>query len=444
MHRIYFKFFKFEKKGLFFACLFIAFTFLFLGSFLYSPVTNTYLHADEASDLQLKIDERNANIKQLEQEIAQYKTLVDKTSSQAKTLAQNITLLQTQQKKLATEINLTQKKISATNQDIGILAKNIDETKKDIENHRSSISATISIINEQDASSKLASIVGSDFQNKRLDEIFQTTFLTVAVRDGLESLATLKTNLQDKQTDTIAKKDNLVNLQNDLKDQKILIAENQKEKDKLLKETKNQEAAFQAIVIDKDKKKEAFEKELFDYEAKLKYVLNPGSLPQAGVLSWPLDEIYVTQQFGVTNASARLYVSGSHNGTDFKAPLGTPVKSAGYGKVIGTGDTDATCPRASFGSWVLITYDNGLSTIYGHLSVVKASVGQSVKTGDIVGYSGNTGYSTGPHLHVSMYAPGGVEVKTVPSRSCAGKVLTMPIAAINAYVDPMKYFPPLK
>ncbi|HRH31662.1 MAG TPA: M23 family metallopeptidase, partial [Candidatus Paceibacterota bacterium] len=111
------------------------------------------------------------------------------------------------------------------------------------------------------------------------------------------------------------------------------------------------------------------------------------------------------------------------------------------GTVEGTGDTDVLCPRISFGRFILIKYTNGLASTYGHLSVISVSSGQSVKKGQLVGYSGNTGYSTGPHLHVSVYDRDAVNMKTLPSISCKGKILTQPIAATSAYLDPLKYLP---
>ncbi|MBP6908661.1 MAG: M23 family metallopeptidase, partial [Candidatus Pacebacteria bacterium] len=113
------------------------------------------------------------------------------------------------------------------------------------------------------------------------------------------------------------------------------------------------------------------------------------------------------------------------------------------GTVLGTGDTDIACKGASFGKWVFIKYDNGLSSTYGHLSVISAKNGDRVEAGDVVGLSGNTGSSTGPHLHVAVYASEGVNVATVPSKSCGGKVFTQPIAALSAYLDPALYLPPI-
>ena len=142
-----------------------------------------------------------------------------------------------------------------------------------------------------------------------------------------------------------------------------------------------------------------------------------------------------------TVAAKKLYVSGSHNGVDFGAPVGTRVLAAASGKVIGTGDTDPVCPGASYGKWVLVRHTNGLTTVYGHLSAIASYEGQDVVQGQIIAYSGSTGYATGPHLHLSVFASNGVQVTSLVSKACAGRVYRIPIAAANAYLDPMLYLP---
>jgi murein DD-endopeptidase MepM/ murein hydrolase activator NlpD len=125
---------------------------------------------------------------------------------------------------------------------------------------------------------------------------------------------------------------------------------------------------------------------------------------------------------------------------DFGASIGTRVKNVLDGEVVGSGDTDKYPGCYSFGRWVMVRHNNGLSTIYGHLSVISAQKGQTLKTGDTIGFSGNTGYSTGPHLHISVYATQGVRIeKYVNSRGCKEAVL--PLADIKAYLDPLAYFP---
>jgi len=73
-------------------------------------------------------------------------------------------------------------------------------------------------------------------------------------------------------------------------------------------------------------KKNIFELELRDYESQLKYVLDPSKLPNGGVLSFPLDYVYITQFFGKTEAGKRLYANGSHNGVDLEQVLARRLK----------------------------------------------------------------------------------------------------------------------
>src|SRR5262249_8647684 len=160
-------------------------------------------------------------------------------------------------------------------------------------------------------------------------------------------------------------------LKTQLADDKKIVDQNTADKNKLLAQTKNSEANYQKLLADRVAKKTAFEKEVSDYESQLKYILDPSKLPGGGVLSWPLDSIFITQLFGKTEAGKRLYANGTHNGVDFRASVGTPVKALADGTVAGTGDTDVQCPGVSFGRFVLIKYNNGLASTFGHLSLIK-------------------------------------------------------------------------
>ncbi len=86
-----------------------------------------------------------------------------------------------------------------------------------------------------------------------------------------------------------------------------------------------------------------------------------------------------------------------HHGQDFSAPYGTEVYATGSGKVI-----EAGWSQSGFGTFVVIDHGYGYQTTYGHLSAVKVSVGMNVKRGDLIALSGNSGTSTGPHLHYQI------------------------------------------
>ena len=90
-----------------------------------------------------------------------------------------------------------------------------------------------------------------------------------------------------------------------------------------------------------------------------------------------------------------------HSGLDIGAPCGTPIKAAGTGVILSAGFNDG-----GYGNMTLINHGNGMSTLYGHQSSIIVSEGQSVTQGQVIGYVGSTGKSTGCHLHFEVRVGG--------------------------------------
>lgn len=415
------------------------FSFFLFGILLIIPVA--FSSAQTAQDIQNKINEKDFDIKKLEQEIAAYQAELNNLGQQKNSLNSSLKQLDLTRKKLVANIAVTQNKIDKTNFKIESLSKDINTKQNSISNNVEAISLGIKQTNESENESIVESLLSTNDFSLIWNDVDNMMTIRERIRNKIAELKQIKGELEDTRKETIDAKNELLSLKSELADQKKIVEQNTNEKKKLLAQTKNSEANYQKILKDRLAQKDALEKELRDYESQLKYILDPSKLPSAGVFSWPLDNILVTQLFGKTEDGKRLYANGTHNGVDFRASVGTPVKAMAGGVIAGTGDTDTQCPGVSFGRFILIKYDNGLSSAYGHLSLIRGNKGERVERGQIVAYSGNTGYSTGPHLHVSVYAPDAAEVKSIPSKSCPGRILTQPIAPINAYLDPSYYLP---
>ncbi|MEN9604490.1 MAG: hypothetical protein RJB39_175 [Candidatus Parcubacteria bacterium] len=402
--------------------------------------------AETPEELQAQIDQRAKVIAELEKEIKTYTELGNKSTAEAKTLSAYIKDLEKQVTVINLDIRKSQTSIDKHNLEIKKIGNEIVGSEQRLKHMREGLAESIFAQYQADDINIIENLLGNRSLLASVQDVDHLRVIQGNLRDTVADVTVEKKSLEEDQTDEMEKKKLLEEEKEKLRVKQTTLDLNKAAQKKELEITKNQESNYKKIVEDTKKKKAAFEKEMFEYEAKLKYVLDPKSIPKAntGALSWPVDDVYITQQFGKTNASARLYVSGSHNGVDFRAPIGTPIKSSGNGKVAGVGNTDADCPRVSFGKWILIKYDNGLATTYGHLSKIDVSAGQAVTAGQIVGYSGNTGYSTGPHLHVSTYAADAVNPVTRPSASCPGVSMTMPVSAVSAYLDPLVYYPKLK
>jgi murein DD-endopeptidase MepM/ murein hydrolase activator NlpD len=147
-----------------------------------------------------------------------------------------------------------------------------------------------------------------------------------------------------------------------------------------------------------------------------------GESVRRALLKTPVDGARLSSGFGMRHHPVLGY-SKMHKGIDFAAPTGTPVYAAGQGVVEEIG------PKGSFGNYVRIRHNTEFSTAYAHLSRFGAGMhkGERVSQGDIIGYIGTTGRSTGPHLHYEVLRrdqqinPTGIELPT--GRNLDGKEL---------------------
>jgi murein DD-endopeptidase MepM/ murein hydrolase activator NlpD len=119
-------------------------------------------------------------------------------------------------------------------------------------------------------------------------------------------------------------------------------------------------------------------------------------------LLYPVDHVRLTQLFAARPEYYKKFGLPGHEGVDFGVPVGTPVRAAAAG-VIKMVDHPANHP---YGLHVRITHEDGYETIYAHLSRVNVFPGETVEAGEAIGKSGNTGNSTGPHLHFTLKQKG--------------------------------------
>lgn len=403
----------------------------------------------ELERLQKDIADRGNRLQEIEAEIAKYTAELKTVGAERETLQKAINQLTLERKKVQAEIAKTENLISSTDLEINKLILEISRTEQDITSNEAAIAQII----RSEYQSGDASMVELLLQNNRLSEFWDTLEAQETIRNSMTekviNLGELKRLLSEKREETTKKRTNLVSLKNQYSDQNTVLANNQAERNQLLTATKNEERKYQQLLAEKQRAREQIVKELRDFENKLQFILDPNTIPPPGtrVFDWPLKNIIITQYFGGTEfarQNASVYAGRAyHPGVDFGSPRGTPIYAPLSGTVRDTGNTDLVPGCYSWGKWTLIDHANGLTTLYAHQDVISVTPGQKVATGEIIGYTGNTGYSTGPHLHFTVYAKSGVtvrqfnEIKTVTS---CGPAKT-PVAATDAYIDPMLYLP---
>lgn len=125
------------------------------------------------------------------------------------------------------------------------------------------------------------------------------------------------------------------------------------------------------------------------------YLEKQKSIYLATPKGWPVKKGYISSGFGW-----RVHpITGKrefHYGVDIAAPLGTPIRATADGMVICTGK------KRLSGNYIIIQHGYGFSSVYAHLKKYVVKVGQEVKRGEVIGYVGSTGLSTGPHLYYGI------------------------------------------
>lgn len=406
--------------------------------------------AQTVDELQKKINTRTEDIRNLEAQIKNYQVQINALGSQANSLSVTIKSLDLTQKKLTADIQITENKIESKNYEILQLEHAIDGKQDNISDNRRVISHSFLSMGQADTQSVQTIVLGSKSISEALGTLDELGTLQNGIQTRIAQLKKDKDGLQINKTATERAKADLVLLNNQLKAQKAVVLQNVAVKNQLLKETRQSESEYKSMLEKNKKLKEEFEREILDFESKIRIAIDFSKLPHygSGVLFWPLDLITITQYFGNTSfakANPQIYKSG-HPGVDFRASIGTQVKASLNGVVSATENDYVSTKCYPYGRWILIKHPNGLSTLYAHLATVNVTVGQSVSTGQVIGYSGYSGYvdppgPRGAHLHFGVYATEGIRVisysELTKNGSCQSALY--PSSPSNAKLNPLSY-----
>lgn len=433
---------------------------IFLVAFF---VATSPVYALTIQELQKGIEQKNAEIQKLQESKKKYLGELQKNQQRSNTLKQEIADIDNSIRNLSNSIALTERQIERARLQIQQLGLEISEKDTSIQKVKGGLATIVNSFAQHEQEPQIYALLKTNSLSRFFRTLSDATLLEKNMLLTLGDLHQLRNERATEKSQSEEKKTELQNLENNLTTQKQSQLGAKNDRSNLLAITKNEEKKYQALIKEQEQKEAQLEKEIADYERQIKVTLNASLLPTRGhgVLAYPLPDVVltpcspgmspdqncITQYFGYTAFAASGGYSGKgHNGVDFRAAVGTPVLAVGGGVVLATGDTDIECPRASYGKWILVRHNNNLSTIYGHLSEIDISSGQTVSPGQRIALSGRTGYATGPHLHLSVVVTQAVQVTSFPANTCGKRrnitlpvVGSDPISGISGYLNPLNY-----
>ena len=390
------------------ACLFLAAACLMLSVTVYPASAATSM-----SSLQNKLDKLSQSIQQHKKELSNAQKKEAAAKQLESDLKEKVTVIQGQISVLKGQIAEVQNSIGVKEQQITAKEAEIADQWDDFKKHM----AAMQELRDGGSVAMLASVTDLyellTFNEVMQDISVKDTEILNTMRDAKTALVNDKTQLESERADLQSKKA-------DLDAQNNQMRAKQSELNSSVKEAQLSAAEAQKAQQDA---KAAIESDEMNYEAVKKQIQKliasaAASQPQLSFTGFicPLKSYSrISSEYGWRKNPVS-GVNKLHAGIDFAAPAGTPIYAAASGYVQVAGWSSG-----GYGNYVIIYHGKmsdgtAYSTLYGHMRSVATTAGKYVKQGELIGYVGSTGNSTGNHLHLEVWK-GGSKANAVNPRS---------------------------
>ncbi|UZT82375.1 murein hydrolase activator EnvC family protein [Caproicibacterium sp. BJN0003] len=353
----------------------------------------------------------NTNVDTLRQQQSDYQNQQKENQAKIDQLKSDQTQKEAYKAALQDQVSNLQHQIDTYNQQIGDLDQDIAAKQDQIQSKQKEIDSGFALLKERLRAlyiSGEASNLEILLSSKSLTDLADKTEAIKMVSDHDKQLIdTLKNHL----TEIEAQKTEIEQSRQEVSDAKNALDQKRTELDTVMEETQQviNDLAGSAEALE-EQNKEIAQKEAATAEQIDSWYANYYSQKQSssdvvvmpsggGQFVWPVPyTMNVTSGFGPRWGT-------NHKGIDISSGgvYGQPIVASASGTVI---VADAGGWGGGYGTWVSIDHGNGFSTVYGHMSSLCVSVGQAVQQGQVIGYVGSTGDSTGPHCHFEVRVNG--------------------------------------
>lgn len=386
--------------------------FLTYDDYLSHQIKNSGLGGSNTSTLRDLINEKTEELREIQRQREQVEAELREISASRNTLQREVNLINANISQLnllikATEINLERLAL-----EVESLKFEIASVRESMENAKGSVAELIFEMHYRSRDNPLTILLRNQSLSESVAE-FQNLFaVQTSLAAKIGELGDLRNKLENNLREAEEKEERENVERTNLTNRQSILSGQQAQRQVLLTETRGQEAVYQQQLSELQKVQQEINAEIGKIEELLRREINPNLLPipRPGALDYPVSpsagRVAVTQCYGRTPFAIRTYPSQHHNGVDIGAPMGTEVYAAEDGIVLLATNQDAYrgCRGGAYGKVVTIKHDNGLTSLYAHLSGYTVSTGQRVRRGQLIGYVGSTGWSTGPHLHFTVFA----------------------------------------
>lgn len=379
---------------------------ILLIAFVFFPIIK--IKSETVEELNQKIIEQKRAIEELSSQQQAYQVKIRQKQLESKSLNNEISILDNQIASRTIGVQTTKLQIDNMDMEIKAVQLEIQKKEKEIEINKESLKGSLQeLYKEEEKSDILKVLLLNDNINDFFDELSQLKSLQSDLQQKVNDLKNLKTWLEEKNKSLEASKAELVKLEEQLEGEQMQLKNDQDVKFMYLSRAQNDEKKFQKLLTDLRKEQQQANSMISQYETKARKLLaqKQGQIQDSGDFVWPVPSKYVTSYFHDPDYPFRAIFE--HPAVDIRAFQGTPVKASASGYVAIAKDNGMGY------NYILLVHNNGISTVYGHISKINVKTGDFVIQGDVIGLSGGMPgtpgagrLTTAPHLHFEVRVNG--------------------------------------
>lgn len=383
---------------------------LFLFSQFFSfdaQAQNSQEIQEEISQLNEEIQEKKNTIDNLNRKKEIYEKNINIKRQEIVNLSNQLSILESQIAKTELELEETQVEIDRANLEIKNVKLHIKDKENKITRQKERLSEFIRLIDKADQRNYLEILILNDSFSEFYNQLKYIGDIKNDLHKALTNTKLLKEDLEFEKSELDNKKSELEDLKDQIEEKKAELDSQRGAKQVILTETRSSERKFESLLAQLKQEQAAINNEITGLESKVREELKNLEMQKGlnavstGQLNWPVPSRYITAYFHDPDYPFRYIFE--HPAIDIRASQGTPIKAADGGYIARAADN-------GFGySYIMIVHDNGLSTVYGHVSRIDVREEDYVYRGQVIGLSGGMPgtpgagrLSTGPHLHFEV------------------------------------------
>lgn len=368
--------------------------------------------------LNIEIQQLNTQIQAQKQQLdaiaakqKDYSVAIAAKQAEKNSLSSQLEILEVRAAKAQLEIDSANLEISKTNLEAKKISLDIVDTNSRIDQQKEHISKLLRLVYKQDQVSTLEILLLNDSISEFLNQSKYLENANEELRDSLSKLQNNKDRLNKAQREVQEKTETLNKLKKSLEEKKAQLAYQQEEKNYLLEETRSSEKAYQDLLQQAKREAAQAAAEISSLENTIRDKMAQKDKDRLensdSTLTWPVPGRTITSTFRDPEYPFRRII-GEHSGVDIRSKQGSPLYAAADGYVARVKFDGSTAY-----AYIMIVHNDGISTVYGHVSGVNVAADQYVTKGQLIGKTGggpgmpgSGPFSTGAHLHFEVRKSG--------------------------------------